>query len=49
MVHDQGELIDSIEAHVERTEAYVSDGNTQLKDAAMYTVSRILPLKVLVL
>ncbi|XP_008478188.1 syntaxin-12-like [Diaphorina citri] len=37
MVHDQGELIDSIEAHVERTEAYVSDGNTQLKDAAMYT------------
>ncbi|KAL1456673.1 hypothetical protein WDU94_001386 [Cyamophila willieti] len=37
MVHDQGELIDSIEAHVERTEAYVSDGNSQLKDAAMYT------------
>lgn len=37
MVHDQGELIDSIEAHVERTGAYVSDGNAQLKDAAMYT------------
>lgn len=34
MIHDQGEMIDSIEAHVERTEAYVSDGNSQLKEAA---------------
>lgn len=37
LVHDQGEIVDSIEAHVESTGAYVSDGNSQLKDAAMYT------------
>nr|CAD7406741.1 unnamed protein product [Timema cristinae] len=36
MVHEQGEVIDSIEAHVEKTEVFVSEGNTQLRQASTY-------------
>nr|CAD7589163.1 unnamed protein product [Timema genevievae] len=38
MVHEQGEVIDSIEAHVEKTEVFVSEGNTQLRQASTYQV-----------
>ncbi|XP_011314197.1 syntaxin-7 [Fopius arisanus] len=36
LVHDQGEVIDSIEASVERTEVFVSEGAQQLRTAATY-------------
>ncbi|XP_043287015.1 syntaxin-12 [Venturia canescens] len=36
MVHDQGEVIDSIEASVERTEVFVNEGSQQLRTAATY-------------
>lgn len=39
MVHDQGEIVDSIEASVERTEVHVERGNTELRQAVQYTVS----------
>lgn len=35
-MHEQGELVDSIEAHVERTESYVSQGAQQLREASGY-------------
>ncbi|CAG2058715.1 unnamed protein product, partial [Timema podura] len=40
MVHEQGEVIDSIEAHVEKTEVFVSEGNTQLRQASTYQMGR---------
>lgn len=36
LVHEQGELVDSIEANVERTESYVSQGVQQLREAGSY-------------
>jgi t-SNARE complex subunit (syntaxin) len=36
IVHEQGEVVDSIEASVERTEVFVSEGTTQLRQAASY-------------
>jgi syntaxin 7 len=39
MVYEQGEVIDSIEAHVEKTEIFVSEGTGQLHQASQYQVS----------
>ncbi|XP_008211032.1 syntaxin-12 [Nasonia vitripennis] len=36
IVHQQGEVIDSIEASVERTEVFVNEGSTQLRQASTY-------------
>ncbi|KAL0108399.1 hypothetical protein PUN28_015147 [Cardiocondyla obscurior] len=36
LVYDQGEVIDSIEASVERTEVSVSEGASQVRQASMY-------------
>ncbi|CAH0547271.1 unnamed protein product [Brassicogethes aeneus] len=36
LVHEQGEVIDSIEASVEHTENYVRQGATQLREASTY-------------
>lgn len=36
IVHEQGEVIDSIEASVERTEVFVNEGSIQLKQASSY-------------
>lgn len=36
MVHEQGEVIDSIEASVERTDDYVQQGAQQLREASNY-------------
>jgi syntaxin 7 len=38
MVYEQGEIIDSIEAHVEKTEIFVSEGTSQLRQASNYQV-----------
>lgn len=35
-MHEQGEIVDSIETSVERTEVFVSEGTTQLRQAATY-------------
>lgn len=39
MVHDQGELVDSIEANVETSSIRVSEGTEQLRQAERYQVS----------
>lgn len=39
MVHDQGYVVDSIEASVEKTEVAVGRGVTELRQAAQYTVT----------
>lgn len=36
LVYDQGEVIDSIEASVERTEVSVSEGASQVRQASIY-------------
>lgn len=36
LVHDQGEVIDSIEANVESTQVRVSEGTEQLRQAETY-------------
>lgn len=36
LVHEQGEIIDSIEANVEKTESFVHQGATQLREASNY-------------
>ncbi|KOC63428.1 Syntaxin-7 [Habropoda laboriosa] len=36
LVHEQGEVIDSIEASVERTEVNVSEANSHVRQASMY-------------
>lgn len=36
MVHDQGEVVDSIEANIEKTEVYVGEGASQLRQASSY-------------
>ena len=38
MVHDQGEVIDSIEANVESTHVRVQEGTEQLRQAETYKV-----------
>lgn len=35
-MHEQGEIVDSIEASVERTENYVQQGAQQLREASSY-------------
>lgn len=35
-MYDQGEVIDSIEASVERTEVSVNEGASQVRQASMY-------------
>jgi len=37
MVHDQGEIVDSIEASVEKTEVHVSKATSELRQAAQYS------------
>lgn len=37
MVHDQGEIVDSIEASVEKTEVMVEEGASQLRQASNYS------------
>jgi len=39
MVHEQGEVIDSIEASVEKTEVFVGEGTNQLRQASTYQVT----------
>ena len=39
MVHDQGEVIDSIEANVESTQVRVQEGTEQLRQAETYKVN----------
>jgi syntaxin 7 len=36
LVHEQGEVIDSIESNVERTNDFVSQGGQQLREASTY-------------
>ncbi|KAF4521367.1 hypothetical protein B566_EDAN006956 [Ephemera danica] len=36
MVHEQGEVIDSIEAHVEKTEIFVAEGAQQVRQASHF-------------
>lgn len=36
LVHEQAEIVDSIEASVERTEVFVSEGTQQLREASTY-------------
>lgn len=36
IVHDQGEIVDSIEANVEHASVYVNEGNTNLQQALHY-------------
>ena len=38
MVHDQGELVDSIEANVETSSIRVNEGTEQLRQAERYQV-----------
>lgn len=38
MVHEQGEVIDSIESHVDSAAVRVDEGTAQLQQAAMYKV-----------
>lgn len=38
MVHDQGEVVDSIEASIEKTEVFVNEGVNQLQQASSYQV-----------
>lgn len=41
MVHEQGEVIDSIEASVEKTEVFVGEGTNQLRQASNYQVTKL--------
>ena len=41
MVHDQGELVDSIEANVETSSIRVSEGTEQLRQAERYQVRTV--------
>lgn len=41
MVHEQGEVIDSIEANVESAQMRVEEGTTQLATAASYQVRQL--------
>ena len=40
LVHDQGEMIDSIEANVESTHVRVQEGAEQLRQAETYKVNK---------
>lgn len=39
MVHEQGEVMDSIEASIEKTEVFVNEGAGQLRQASTYQVA----------
>lgn len=41
LVHEQGDMIDSIEASVERTQVFVENGTQQLRQASQYKVYSI--------
>ena len=41
MVHEQGEMIDSIEANVESSQMRVEEGTSQLATASSYQVTTI--------
>jgi predicted kinase len=41
MVHEQGEIIDSIEASVEKTEVFVGEGASQLRQASNFQVDEL--------
>lgn len=41
MVHEQGEMIDSIEANVETAQMRVEEGTNQLSTAASYQVTHL--------
>jgi t-SNARE complex subunit (syntaxin) len=41
MVHDQGEVVDSIEASIEKTEVFVNEGANELRQASSYQVVRL--------
>ena len=40
MVHEQGEVIDSIESHVDTAAVNVNEGTGQLRQAEMYKVKK---------
>lgn len=42
LVHDQGEIIDSIEANIESTNIQIHEGNEQLVKASDYSVSYLI-------
>ena len=42
MVHEQGEMIDSIEANVETSQMRVEEGTSQLATASSYQVTLLL-------
>ena len=46
MVHEQGEMIDSIEANVESAQMRVEEGTSQLASAATYQVTKYFSLKL---
>ena len=39
MVHEQGEMVDSIEVHVSEAQVRVGEGTSQLRQAEQYKVS----------
>ena len=47
LVHDQGEMIDSIEANVESTQVRVSEGTEHLRQAETYKVLKCIILTFL--
>uniref|UniRef100_A0A8C4Q9D2 Syntaxin 12 n=1 Tax=Eptatretus burgeri TaxID=7764 RepID=A0A8C4Q9D2_EPTBU len=49
MIHDQGDIIDSIEANVESAEVYVQQGTQQLSKAAKHQVASRKKICILVL
>ena len=44
MVHEQGEMIDSIEANVESSQMRVEEGTSQLATASSYQVVFVIPV-----
>lgn len=44
MVHEQGEMIDSIEANVETSQMRVEEGTSQLATASSYKVTSLILL-----
>lgn len=46
IVHDQGEVIDSIEANIESTNIQIHEGNEQLAKASDYSVSISCPFNL---
>jgi t-SNARE complex subunit (syntaxin) len=46
MIHEQGEVVDSIEASIEKTEVFVNEGASQLRQASTYQVAILYSLHV---